>query len=128
MIAFFYDEWFEKDALSGYKLPSNMSLDAAKDLVRGFSKTYRFNHDKEAWFQSIKGLAAELGYAKDMKQYKADPNRYKGHVGDVAMVIRVALTNRTSTPDLFEVMHVMGENRVFERMQRFMLSSDFKGK
>lgn len=127
-IAFFYDEWFEKDVLSGYKLPANVSLDAAKEIVRGFSKTYRFNHEKDAWFQAIQELAAKLGYAKDMKQYKADPNQYKGHVGDVAMVIRVALTNRTNTPDLFEMMKVMGDNRVLTRMRRFMLSSEFKGK
>lgn len=125
VIAFFYDQWFEKDASSGYKLPANVSLEAAKEIVRGFSKSYKFNHDKEAWFHEIKQLAAELGYAQDMKQYKADPNRYKGHVGDVAMVIRVALTNRTNTPDLFDMMKVMGENRVRERMKRFMLSQKF---
>ncbi|SMF85351.1 glutamyl-tRNA synthetase [Paenibacillus uliginis N3/975] len=120
MIAFFYDEWFEKDVLSGYKLPTNVSFDVAKEIVLGFSKTYRFNNEKEAWFHEIKELAEELGFAKDMKQYKANPNSYKGHVGDVAMVIRVALTNRTNTPDLFDIMKVMGENRVFERMQRFI--------
>ncbi|ANY76158.1 glutamate--tRNA ligase [Paenibacillus ihbetae] len=124
MIAFFYDEWFEMEVTSGYKLPANVSFDAAKEIVRGFSTSYRFNHDKEAWFETLKELAAELGYAKDMKQYKADPNRYKGHVGDVAMVIRVALTNRTHTPDLFDLMKVMGEHRVLARMKRFMLSSE----
>ncbi|OPA72982.1 glutamate--tRNA ligase [Paenibacillus selenitireducens] len=120
MIAFFYDELFEKDVLSGYKLPKNVSFDVAKEIVLGFSKTYRFNNEKEAWFHEIKELAEELGFAKEMKQYKANPNSYKGHVGDVAMVIRVALTNRTNTPDLFDIMKVMGENRVFERMQRFI--------
>ncbi|MBL5776511.1 hypothetical protein HV403_17600 [Bacillus sporothermodurans] len=122
MIAFFYDELFEKDVLSGYKLPTNVSLDVAKEIVLGFCKTYRFNNEKEAWFHEIKELAGELGFAKDMKQYKANPNNYKGHVGDVAMVIRVALTNRTNTPDLFDIMKVMGEKRVFERMQRLILS------
>lgn len=126
-IAFFYDEWFEKDVLSGYKLPASISIDAAEEIVRGFSKSHRFNHDKDG-FETLKELAAELGYAKDMKQYRGDPNRYKGHVGDVAMVIRVVLTNRTHTPDLFEMMKVMGESRVLARMQRFMLSSEFKGK
>lgn len=119
MIAFFYDELFEKDVLSGYKLPTNVSFDVAKEIVLGFSKTYRFNNEKEAWFHEIKELAGELGFAKDMKQYKANPNNYKGHVGDVAMVIRVALTNRTNTPDLFDIMKVMGEKRVLSRMQTF---------
>lgn len=119
MIAFFYDELFEKDVLSGYKLPTSVNFDVAKEIVLGFSKSYRFNNEKEAWFHKIKELAGELGFAKDMKQYKANPNNYKGHVGDVAMVIRVALTNRTNTPDLFDIMKVMGETRVLSRMQTF---------
>jgi glutamyl-tRNA synthetase len=119
MIAFFYDELFEKDVLSGYKLPTNVSFDVAKEIVHCFSKTYRFNNEKDALFHEIKELAGELGFAKDMKQYKANPNHYKGHVGDVAMVIRVALTNRTNTPDLFDIMKVMGEKRVLSRMQTF---------
>ncbi|CAG9608170.1 glutamate--tRNA ligase [Pseudoneobacillus rhizosphaerae] len=123
MIAFFYDEWFEKDVLSCYKLPTNVSLDVAKEIVIGFSKTYKFHYERDAWFNEIKELAGELGFAKDMKQYKANPNNYKGHVGDVAMIIRVALTNRTNTPDLFDIMKVMGEKRVFSRMQRFFSDS-----
>ncbi|MEK5523599.1 glutamate--tRNA ligase [Heyndrickxia sp. FSL W8-0423] len=122
MIAFFYDELFEKDVLSGYQLPTNVSFDVAKEIVLGFSKTYKFSNGKDDWFNEIKELAGDLGFAKDMKQYKANPDHYKGHVGDVAMVIRVALTNRTTTPDLFDIMKVMGEKRVFERMQKFILS------
>ncbi|WP_108669060.1 glutamate--tRNA ligase [Peribacillus acanthi] len=119
MIAFFYDEWFEKDVLNGYKLPTNVSLDVAQEIVLGFSKTYRSNNEREAWFQAMKELAGELGFAKDMKQYKANPDHYKGHIGDVAMVIRVALTNRTNTPDLFDIMKVMGEKKVLSRMKTF---------
>lgn len=122
VISFYYDELFEKDLLNGYKLPTNVSFDVAKDIVLGFSKTYRFDDEKEAWFEKIKELAEELGFAKEMKQYKASPSSYKGHVGDVAMVIRVALTNRFNTPDLFDIMKVMGEKRVFERLQRLILS------
>lgn len=119
MIGFFYDDLFEKDALSGYKLPTNISFDVAKEIVLGYSKSYRLNNEKDAWFHEIKELAGKLGFAKDMKQYKASPNSYKGHVGDVAMVIRVALTNRTNTPDLFDIMKAMGEKRVLSRLQTF---------
>jgi glutamyl-tRNA synthetase len=119
LIAFFYDEWFEKDVLNGYKLPTNLSLDVAKEIVLGFSKTYKFHNERDEWFHEMKELARRLGFAKDMKQYKANPNHYKGHVGDVAMVIRVALTNRTNTPDLFDIMKVMGEDKVLSRMQTF---------
>ncbi|WP_394578512.1 glutamate--tRNA ligase [Cytobacillus firmus] len=122
-IAFFYDELFEKDIMSGgYNLPANISYDVAKEIVLGFRKTYRFSIDKEAWFHEIKELAGVLGFAKNMKEYKTEPNKFKGHVGDVAMVIRVALTNRTNTPDLFDIMNVMGEKKVVERIEKFILS------
>lgn len=123
MIAFFYDEMFKKDVLNGYKLPPNIRFEVAREIVLGFSKTYKFNNDKDTWFHEIKELAGELGFAKDMKQYKANPNHYNGHVGDVAMVIRVALTNRTNTPDLFDIMKVMGEKRVLSRIQTFVGNS-----
>lgn len=123
MIAFFYDEMFKKDVLNGYKLPPNIPFEVAREIVLGFSKTYKFNNDKDTWFHEIKELAGELGFAKDMKQYKANPNHYNGHVGDVAMVIRVALTNRTNTPDLFDIMKVMGEKRVLSRIQTFVGNS-----
>ncbi|WP_017688444.1 glutamate--tRNA ligase [Paenibacillus sp. PAMC 26794] len=121
MISFFYDELFEMDIMNGFDLPKNVNSDVAKEVVLGFSKKYKFYHDKETWFNGIKELAEELGFAKEMKQYKVNPNCYKGHVGDMTMVIRVALTNRFNTPDLFEIMRVMGESRVFERLQKFML-------
>ncbi|MFD1738650.1 glutamate--tRNA ligase [Bacillus salitolerans] len=124
LIAYFYDELFDKDILSGYKIPPNVGEEVAKEIVLGFSKTYRFHIEKEAWFHEMKELAEELGFAKEMKQYKANPNSYKGHVGDVAMVIRVALTNRTNTPDLFEMMKVMGEKRVLTRIQTFLGASN----
>lgn len=121
MFSFFYDELFEMDVLHGYDLPKNININSAKEIVLGFSKTYKFYSDKETWFNGIKELAEELGFAKEMKQYKVNPSSYKGHVGDLAMVIRVAITNRTNTPDLFDIMKVMGETRVFERLQKFIL-------
>ncbi|GGA28802.1 glutamate--tRNA ligase [Paenibacillus physcomitrellae] len=120
MISLYDDEWFVKEISCGYKLPANISVHTAKEVVRGFSETYRFDDEQDVWFQRLKELAGKLGFAEDMKSYKADPDRYKGHVGDVAMVLRIALTNRTHTPDLFDMMQVMGKYRVLERMQRFV--------
>ncbi len=72
-------------------------------------------------FQRVKELSEKLGYAKNAKTYKKNPDLYKGIVSDVATIIRVALTNRTQTQDLYEVMQVMGEKRVIERLsQKFI--------
>ena len=55
-------------------------------------------------------------YAKDVKEFKANPDMYKAHVGDVSTVLRVALTKRTNTPDMYEIMQVLGKDRVAKRM------------
>ena len=64
----------------------------------------------------MKDLAEELGYAREVKEYKANPDNYKGHVGDISTVIRVTLTGRCQTPDLYEIMQVLGIDRINERI------------
>ena len=120
MIAFFYDGLFEEDAAGGYVIPNSISMEYAQTIIRRYGELFTLECDKEVWFSHIQSLAAELGYAKDMKQFKANPEQYKGHVGDIAMVIRVALTNRIQTPDLYDIMKVMGNERIRGRMRRFM--------
>ena len=64
----------------------------------------------------MKDLAEKLGYAREVKEYKANPENYKGHVGDISTVIRITLTGRANTPDLYEIMQVLGEKEVLERL------------
>ena len=63
----------------------------------------------------MKDLAEELGYAREVKEYKANPDEFKGHVGDISTVIRVKLTKRSNTPDLYEIMQVLGKESVLKR-------------
>ena len=83
-------------------------------------KTYEFNpaDDKQAWFENIKKLAGDLGYASEVKAFKENPGMYKAHVGDVSTVLRVALTGRTNTPDMYEIMQVMGKEKVQKRFEQ----------
>ena len=62
------------------------------------------------------GLAEEFGYAREVKEYKANPDSYKGHVGDISTVIRVKLTGRSNTPDLYEIMQVLGKEELLKRI------------
>ena len=78
---------------------------------------YDENDDKQQWFDKIKELAGELGYAKEVKEYKANPDTYKAHVGDVSTVLRVALTGRTNTPDMYEIMQVLGKESIEKRFE-----------
>ena len=77
---------------------------------------YNESDTEEVWFDKIKELAGEMGYAKEVKEYKANPENYPGHVGDISTVLRVALTGRQNTPDMYEIMQVLGKNSVERRL------------
>lgn len=81
-----------------------------------FEKYYDENDDKQTWFDKMKDLAEELGYSREVKEYKANPEKYKGHVGDISTVIRVSLTGRCQTPDLYEIMQVLGKEEILRRI------------
>ncbi|MEG0826234.1 MAG: glutamate--tRNA ligase [Bacilli bacterium] len=80
------------------------------------SKYYNELDDKETWFSKMRLVAFELGYAKEMSDYKENPDKYKGHIGDVSMVIRVSLTSLSATPDLYEIMKLLGKERINQRL------------
>jgi glutamyl-tRNA synthetase len=90
-----------------------------KEDIEKILKAYKFSllDDKQAWFDNIKKLAGDLGYASEVKAFKENPGMYKAHVGDVSTVLRVALTGRTSTPDMYEIMQVLGEEKVQKRFE-----------
>ena len=119
-IEYMYDDiFFNKDMEYPYQV-INDKEDINKILKLYIDKYYNENDDKQAWFDRIKELAGELGYAKEVKEYKANPDAYKAHVGDVSTVLRVALTGRTNTPDMYEIMQVLGKEVVTKRLEKAM--------
>jgi glutamyl-tRNA synthetase len=91
-----------------------------KEILRRFLATYNPADDKDLWFQKCKEIGAELGFAPEVKLFKQNPSAYKGHVGDVTMVLRVALCRAQQTPDLYEVMLVLGIDEVQRRFSRYL--------
>lgn len=79
---------------------------------------YDINDDKQTWFDKMKKMSESLGYAGDMKAYKANPDDYKGNIADVSMVIRVALTSKSMTPDLYEIMKLLGTENIQKRIKK----------
>ena len=79
---------------------------------------FDINDDKDGWFEKIKSICEPVGCTPNVKEFKQNPDAFKGHVGDVSTVIRVALTGRTNTPDLFAITSLLGENRVRERIEK----------
>ena len=119
-IEYMYDEKFlNKEQEYPYQV-INEKEDINKILELYLEKYYNENDDKQEWFDKIKELSGELGYAKEVKEYKANPEAYKAHVGDVSTVIRVALTGRTNTPDMYEIMKVLGKDSIEKRLKMAM--------
>ncbi len=115
-IWYMYDELFTNMIYEYQKITDKEEI---KNILNTyFTKYYDIKDDKETWFNKIKDLSEEKGYAREVKEYKANPDAYKGHVGDISTVIRVSLTGRANTPDLYEIMNVLGEDVVKERLSR----------
>ena len=89
-----------------------------KIVTTYFDKYYDENDDKQTWFNKMKDLSEELGYAREVKEYKNNPDAYKGHVGDISTVIRVKITGRANTPDLYEILKVLGKESVLKRASK----------
>ena len=118
-IEYMYDVKFYGKALSyPYQPAISDKEDISKILSLYIEKYYDENDDKQTWFDKIKALAVEMGYAGEVKEFKANPGMYKAHVGDVSTVIRVALTARTNTPDMYEIMQVLGKETVVKRLEK----------
>ena len=114
-VSYFYDELREE---SGETL--DLASEDQKAIIGKYLTVYSPEHDKDTWFATIKGICPELGFCPDVKQYKADPTGFKGHVGDVSSVIRVAVTGRKNTPDLHAVMAIMGKDAVLARLNEYL--------
>lgn len=116
-VEYMYDEIFSKN--TNYEFQKIEDKEEIKQILTKYiEKYFDINDDKQTWFDKIKDLAEEMGYAREVKEYKQEPEKYKGHVGDISTVIRVALTGRCNTPDLYEIIRTLGYNKVCERIKK----------
>lgn len=120
-IFYFYNELFNQDVLeNGYEFGDNIEPDDVKNLLENYAKIHDTNVDKDIWFVNLKVLADDNGYCSNMKEYKLNPASYKGSIADVAGIIRVAITNRQNTPDIYSIMKVMGDSVVKTRIDKVL--------
>ncbi len=111
---FFYQETFTVSE----SMPDNVSKEDVLSILNAYKKIYDDSDDAGIWFEKIKELASSLGFAPKPKDYKNNPEAYKGHVGDVSMILRIAVTGKTASPDLCSVMQIMGKEEVLNRIDR----------
>ena len=117
-IEYMYDDkFYSKTQEYPYQVISDKES-IEKILKLYIEKYYDVNDDKQTWFDKIKELSVEMGYAGEVKEFKANPGKYKAHVGDVSTVLRVALTSRTNTPDMYEIMKVLGKETIEKRFEK----------
>ncbi|MBQ9730052.1 MAG: glutamate--tRNA ligase [Clostridia bacterium] len=109
-ISYFFDETF---APSG---EYRFEKETVQKAIRSFAEKYSIADDNSAWFEKVKAVATELGFATDMKAYKADPSAFAGNVSDIAEILRVATTGLSNTPDLWTIMQILGEKRTLDRL------------
>lgn len=113
---YMFDELFVPDI---YEFQNIKDKDEIKKLLKTYiNKYYEESDDKETWFNKIKMLCDEFNYASNMKEYKENPTKFNGNVADVSTVIRVALTSKSMTPDLYEIMKLLGKEKIERRFQQ----------
>ncbi|MBQ4627146.1 MAG: glutamate--tRNA ligase, partial [Clostridia bacterium] len=99
-----------------YTLPENISKEDAAAIAEKYISEFSLSDDKDQWFAKIKDMCEPLGFTPNVKEYKKNPDAFKGHVGDVSTVIRIALTSRRNTPDLYSIMLLLGEDEIKARL------------
>lgn len=112
-IIYMYDEEFEKMAnnIEVYEFNNKENISEYIEILETYLNKYvNISDDKDTWFNKLKDLAEEFGYAREVKEYKQNKEKYKGHIGDVSGIIRVALTTKSKTPDLYEIIKILGKD------------------
>ena len=115
-IKFFYEDYYLE--LMNNELPFNpfISKDVIRSLLKEFSDTLDLSLDEQAWFNSLKELGMKYDFAESNKIYKQNKDMYIGHVGDVAELLRIALTSSKQSPNLYYVLQILGKDKIAKRI------------
>ena len=115
-ISYFFDEHFEAED----EMPAEVGEEDRTEILKRYLDTYDHGDDQGAWFDKIRAIASDLGYAAKPKDFKKNPDMYKGHVGHVSTVIRIALMGRAQSPDVWAIQQIMGEDMTRRRIGRLL--------
>ena len=114
-MGFFYDKYMQQP-----QFPENFSRETVQKALRLFLERFDIADDANTWFEKVKDITTEMGFTTDMKTYKADPSAFPGTVADISGFLRLAVTGKTNSPDLYTVMQILGYQRTVERIQAAM--------
>ena len=111
-MGFFYDEYLEAPVFD-----EKFDKATIVGALNRFLTSFNIADDSNTWFEKVKTITTDMGFTTDMKAYKADPSAYPGTVADISTFIRVAVTGKTNSPDLYTVMQILGYDRTVERIR-----------
>ena len=115
-ISYFYDEYFVIEE----RIPEQVCDEDAKEILKRYLDTYDHSDDQSQWFEKIRTITADLGYAVKPKDYKKHPDEYKGSVAHVSTVIRIAVMGRSQSPDVWTIQQILGEDKVRARISELI--------
>ncbi|MBQ1396722.1 MAG: glutamate--tRNA ligase [Eubacterium sp.] len=111
-ISYFFDDLYKRED----DFPAEVPAEDLPLILEKYLAGYDHADDQSEWFGKIREIAVELGYAAKPKDFKKHPEEYKGHVGHVSTVIRIALMGRAQSPDVWTIQHIMGEEMTRRRI------------
>lgn len=114
-ISYFFSDW-NAPAFESVQNEISMSEEMLKKIGSDFKAIYQKSDDKDAWFKKVQQVAAQNGFAPDTKSYKEAPESYKGSIIDVANALRLLVTGRTKSPDLYAIMQIMSDDLLASRL------------
>ena len=115
MYSYMFDSSFDA---KNVQFPENYDKKSVKQILSLYPNFFNKDDDQSTWFGRIKDLAGNIGFAREVKEFKKDPTLYKGHCGDVSTILRIALTGRTMTPNLYSICMLLGKDRIKDRLQK----------
>lgn len=113
-MGFFFDLYFSQETIV---YPDSFKKETIADILHAYASVYDSADEQDVWFEKIKALSEKYGFATDMKAYRADPQAWPGSVADISSFIRLAITGKESSPDMYSVMKILGQQKVLERLQ-----------
>ena len=118
LYSYFFDEEFNKLNPITFEWPQNFTQQQLNEILKCYATVYNSADTKEEWFNKVKQVATQFNCATDMKEYKKNPQNYLGSVADISTIIRLKLTGRKNTPDLYEIAKLLGNERVKTRLTK----------
>jgi glutamyl-tRNA synthetase len=122
-IGYFFDELFSIQAEEMKMVTTSMTVEDISLALQKMKDSYKADMTKDEWLENLRDISEALGYARNPKDFKKEPEKFKGHMGDIARLYRVLLVGRNQSPDLFEVMKTLGSDRINKRLDPDLLNN-----